>query len=314
MTITAKIVADSISPQNIRLTTMQLRYPKFIHGEFMTHRVFSRNASSSRAIPVERLIQDVLDDPAMPVFWGKNQAGMQAGEECNEWVQDPEISDTYYGSITREQAWLTARDNAVSMTRAMSKAGYHKQVVNRIIEPWCHINVVVTATEWSNFYALRRHPDAQPEMKTLADAMWDVQQASTPKLLQPGEWHLPYVTEDDLAEADAFGRHLSNVFPNNDEPRTADQIAGENLIKLSVARCARVSYLTHEGKPPNVEDDLKLYDRLVGSVPLHASPAEHQGTPDVWQAVNKREWQHPEQHGNLRGWRQYRKMLPNEAA
>jgi len=288
VTVQAKIIADSVSPQGIRLTTMQLRYPKFIHGEFMTHRVFSRNASSSRAIPVERLIQDVLDDPAMPVYWGSNKPGMQAGAELDDFDKPLAIN-----------GWLNARDEAVKKARAIAGLGIHKQIVNRIIEPWCHINVVVTSTEWANFYALRRHPDAQPEMKALADAMWEAQQASTPKFLQPGEWHVPYIEKSDW-----------------DYARLHSRLDGTplGLIKLSVARCARVSYLTHEGRAPSVEADLVLYNRLVGSVPLHASPAEHQATPDDWNtwknARNEEgDWSNPEQHGNFVGWRQYRKLL-----
>lgn len=293
MTITAKIIADSVSPQGIRLTTMQLRYPKFIHGEFMTHRVFSRNASSSRAIPVGRLIQDVMDDPAMPVFWGKNQKGMQAVEELVGQDRDVAIAN-----------WLKARDEAVGSAITLMSCGAHKQIVNRIIEPWCHINVVVTATDWANFFALRRHKDAQPEMKALADAMWEAREASWPKSLSYGEWHLPYCSDIHSLTAPSAG----------------------DLIRVSVARCARVSYLTHEGKSPNVEDDLKLYERLVGSVPLHASPAEHQAMPDEWGhkvgAPNKnggqptvfpeKHWRYTNQHGNFTGWRQHRKMLINE--
>ena len=295
MTITAKIIADSISPKGIRLTTMQLRYPKFIHGEFMTHRMFSRNASSSRAIPVERMIEDVMRDPAMPVFWGKNQAGMQAREELLP------------GDIrAAKHQWLIAREDAVSGARRMHELGVHKQIVNRIIEPWLHINVVVTATEWANFYALRRHPDAQPEIKALADAMWEAQQASTPERLQPGQWHLPYF---DL-------RKDVNLLPTRPEGDVTPWSDWFNTlaIKVSVARCARVSYLTHDGKQPNVEEDLKLHDRLVGSTPLHASPAEHQATPDDMHYVEGAwlDWRTPREHGNLRGWRQYRKMLPNE--
>ena len=284
MTITAEVVADSVSPAGIRLTTMQLRYPKFIHGEFMTHRVFSRNASSSRAIPVERMIEDVLRDPAMPTFWGKNQTGMQAREELiGDDLENIQIN------------WLEARDEAVKWARAMVRRGAHKQIVNRIVEPWCHINVVVTATEWANFFTLRCHPDAQPEMRTLAEAMRDAQETSEPKSLRPGEWHLPYVDAGDFA---VFDHHPA-------EERN------QLLIKLSVARCARVSYLTHDGKSPNVEDDLKLYDRLVGSTPLHASPAEHQATPDAKSPYDFN-WMNPSEHGNFFGWRQYRKMLPNE--
>lgn len=316
MTIATKVVADSVSPQGIRLTTLQLRYPKFIHGEAKTHRVIriadrayetleevgfmddqalSRNASSSRAIPVERMIQDVLDDPAMPVFWGKNQPGMQAAEELSGEERQTAI-----------EAWIAARDDAVFNARRLAALGAHKQLVNRVIESWCHINVVVTATEWTNFFALRRHKDAQPEMRTLADATWDAMQGSTPKSLNPGEWHLPYVTEDELRTSRG---------PSFDgAPGIMPMMSWKRLIKLSVARCARVSYLTHEGKPPNVEEDLKLYDRLVGSAPLHASPAEHQATPDVqhFKTMGGWAWNNPRQHGNLTGWRQYRKMLPNE--
>jgi len=280
MTITAKVIADSVSRWGNRLTTMQLRYPKFIHGEFMTHRMFSRNASSSRAIPVERMIQDVMDDPAMPVFWGTNKPGMQAGEELSETDRDDAIGN-----------WLWARNSAVEYARYLHRIGVHKQLVNRVIEPWCHINVVVTATEWANFYALRRHKDAQPEMKALADAMWDAQKDSKITFLDTGSWHVPYVQDGEATDSYALA------------------------VKLSVARCARVSYLTHEGKPPNVEDDLKLYDRLVGSTPLHASPAEHQATPDYWlepEGVGFRGYTHSEEHGNFVGWRQYRKRLPNE--
>ena len=318
MTISAKIIADSVSPQGIRLTTLQLRYQKFIHGEFMTHRVFSRNASSSRAIPVERLIQDVLDDPAMPVFWGKNRSGMQAVEEMTNSEKDLAIL-----------RWLEARNAAVLNARDMLRLGVHKQIVNRIIEPWCHINVVVTSTEWANFFALRRHKDAQPEMKALADAIWEAREASTPRLLLPGAWHLPYVSHDDEQQAYWETRHLGR--DNSEE--FDEQEALRTCIQMSVARCARVSYLTHEGKPPNVEDDLKLYDRLIGSVPLHASPAEHQATPDEPETYTvtmtepteqqKRDrtmsvdialtFKHGREHGNFVGWRQFRKMLPNES-
>jgi thymidylate synthase ThyX len=296
MTITAVIITDSVSPAGIRLTTMQLRYPKMIHGEVMTHRMFSRNASSSRAIPVERLIKDVMDDPAMPVFWGKNQAGMQATEEMG-----------YPDKQNAILRWLEARDQAVAEAWSLHYFGAHKQIVNRIIEPWCHINVVVTATNWANFFALRCHPAAQPEMRVLAEAMRDAMAASTPNSLRSYAWHLPYVTSSEL---DALGGMTAG------EPYGDDWVP---FIKLSVARCARVSYLTQDGKQPTVEADLALYDRLVGSTPLHASPAEHQAMPDTSRAHPEARylpdvWDHEYQHGNLRGWRQYRKMLPNECA
>lgn len=288
MTITATIVADSISPEGIRLATLQLRYPKFIHSEFMTHRVFSRNASSSRAIPVERMIEDVMRNPAIPSFWGKNQPGMQATGEINDPVTLTMPDGGGFGGgpldFTRSEAWLYARDEAIETARAFVKAGYHKQIINRLIEPWAHINVVVTATEFANFFALRCHPAAQPEMRLLAEAMRDALTASTPKLLRPGEWHLPYMTDVDR-----------------------ERFLPHECIPLSVARCARVSYLTHEGKEPNVEEDMNLYHRLIGAKPLHASPAEHQATSDSGPWPFKHEW------GNFFGWRQFRKTLPNES-
>lgn len=312
MTITVKVVADSISPDGIRLTTMQLRYPKFIHGEFMTHRVFSRNASSSRAIPVEKMIEDVLRDPAIPSFWGKNQPGMSAAEEWDAGIRIrvPGMPGYAADLRSRKEVWLMARDQAVEVAQEYARAGYHKQIVNRLIEPWCHINVVVTATESANFFALRCHPGAQPEMRILAEAMRRTMTGSLPAILKPGEWHLPYVDRESDVAALKRGRWAFISYPP-----LADGLMTGGLIRLSVARCARVSYLTHEGKPPNVEEDLKLYDRLVGSEPLHASPAEHQATPDEdnddlggrwWN------WKHLHEHGNFVGWRQFRKTLPDE--
>lgn len=299
MTIEAKIVADSISPDGIRLTTFQLRYPRFIHAELMTHRVFSRNASSSRAIPVARLIEDLRRDPAMPIFWGSNQPGMQAGAELNDDDTDPQ----WRGLSARAGAkvlWDRAMESAIEIAEHLINLGLHKQIANRILEPWAHINVVVTATSWENFYTLRRHKDAQPEIKVLADLMWDAHQASAPQKLQPGCWHLPFLDDNDIDVALVI----------DGEP------AYDKLIKISVARCARVSYLTHDGRQTTFEEDLTLYERLLGAQPLHASPAEHQATPDtrvICPMTNEPErYEHPELHGNLHGWIQYRKTLAGE--
>lgn len=298
MTISAKMICHSKNEYGQELKTFQLRYPRFIHAEFMTHRMFSRNASSSRAIPVSKLIEDIERDPVYPSFWGKNQPGMQAATECNNRVIIPHVYPRGYydGTVdwesdvtTRGDAWDQAREQAIKFARAFDEAGYHKQIVNRLLEPFSHINVVVTATDYENFYALRRHPDAQPEIKLLADAMWEAEQNSIPKSLTGNEWHLPYITENEPWE-----------------------LFTTKLIKISVARCARVSYLTHEGKEPDIASDLKLYERLVGSTPLHASPAEHQATPDRIICNNPLTWKHPELHGNFHGFIQYRKTLPNE--
>lgn len=280
--ITAKVIEDSVSEAGVRLTTLQLCYPRFIHAEFMTHRVFSRNASSSRAIPVAKMLEMVRNEPAMPVHWGKNQPGMQAHEELGE-----------YEKNVAQELWMRAARLAAQTAEEMSNLGLHKQVANRILEPFQHIHVVVTATEWDNFYALRAHPDAQPEFHELALAIKAATEASVPKLVELGNWHLPYVTAEERA---------ANV---------ADPIP---LVKASAARCARVSYLKHDGTSPSMEEDLALYDRLVGGVPIHASPVEHQAVPDQenYGDMASGNWSQPALHGNFTGWIQYRKLVEQQ--
>lgn len=284
MTISAKIIVDSVSPQGIRLTTMQITLHRYVLAEFNTHRMFSRNFRSSRAVPVAKLLHEVHTNPAMPIHWGKNQPGMQAHEDLHPDAREEGMA-----------AWKRASGMAADMAEHMAQYGVHKQVANRVIEPYLYVHGIVTATDYANFYALRRHPDAQPEMKALADAMWDAQQASKPTLLQPGQWHLPYVEGFDL-EALAQGLTTS-----------------ETLKKVSVARVARVSYNNHDGSAPDIVKDIDLHDSLLSAG--HMSPFEHQATPDAFQIGHDsfdRTWLHPEQHGNLVGWCQYRKSLPNE--
>lgn len=299
MTISAKIIADSISPDGIRLTTMLLRYPRFVHAEFMTHRVFSRNASSSRAIPIEKMIQAVIDDPAMPIHWGKNQKGMQAAQELSIDEQRQAM-----------RGWMEAMMEAVDNARMLNDLGLHKQIVNRVLEPFSHITVVVTATEWNNFLHLRDHEDAQPEIAELARCVRVELELNDPTPLAYGEWHLPFVTQGDVENVVTY---LQKGRITRDMPSLAERF--KVLCKLSTARCARTSYLTHDKQNPLLEDDIALYERLVGSSPLHASPTEHQATPDfVLGSGDDGEifWSNPTGHGNLTGWNQHRKMLPNE--
>lgn len=295
MTISAKIIADSVNPLGSnRLTTFELRYPRFIHAELMTHRVFSRNASSSRAIPVERLIADIIKDTAMPIHWGKNQKGMQADEEHNALVEDIEVYlgdgdfDTEY--VSRETAWLIARDNAILSARKFTAAGYHKQIVNRLLEPFSHINVVVTSTEYQNWFALRNHPDAQPEIRELARQMLECMRASKPFEMAHAEWHLPYVDAEawDMIEEEFGGRGSMDI-----------------AKQVSAARCARVSYKTHDGKTPTIEADIALYERLAAGEPKHASPLEHQAMPLLGTV-------HAKKQGNFNGWVQFRKFIAGE--
>lgn len=311
MTITAKVIADSFNPRLRRLTTFELKYPRFIHAEFMTHRHFSRNASSSRAIPVSRQIQAIKDDTAMPIHWGKNQPGMQAREEQNALVYGScgslDMVMNEVDGVTREEAWCEARDRAIEVAEDFHAAGYHKQIVNRILEPFSHITVVCTSTQYDNFFGLRRHPDAQPEIKALADAMYEARCASIPTILQAGQWHLPYVDDYTLDT-------VHEMMYDPDEQLTEEE-ATQLLLKISTARCARVSYKTHDGEFPTLEKDLELYEQLVGSQPLHASPAEHQATPDEigFNSAELPVYLNEHLHGNLSGgWIQYRKTLPGE--
>jgi thymidylate synthase ThyX len=290
MVIKAEIIEDSISEAGERLTTFQLRYPRFIHAEFMTHRQFSRNASSSRAIPVKRALASIREEPAMPIHWGINQPGMQARDEAtSELVQQG------------QDLWHEACESACAFAEKLNDLGFHKQIVNRLTEPFQHINVVQSATHWSNWYALRAHADAMPEIRILAEKMQEAQERSTPNLLVPGQWHLPYIKDDD-----------KTFFLNNTIERDA-------LKKVSSARCARVSYMTFDGKVSEFRDDVALCNKLIGSKPLHASPFEHQATPDTSthfpfysDAEDARIYDHPHLHGNFYGWCQYRKYFDEE--
>jgi len=229
---------------------------------------------------VEKMIRMIMEDTAMPVHWGLNQPGMQASEVS--YPKKTIYSDGGYfmpGSDVEwdcEAEWKDARDSAISRALAFHAAGYHKQIVNRLLEPFMHITVLVTATEWENFFSLRIHPDAQPEIRVLAEKMYGAMQSSEPNILKNYQWHLPFLTEE--------SRHFS----------LRDQ------IKMSVARCARTSYLTHEGKEPNPEKDFELYHRLVGAKPWHASPTEHQAQP-------ARDGTLP--FANFRGWIPFRGIL-----
>jgi thymidylate synthase ThyX len=267
-----RILLDSISPFDARLTTMEVRYPRFIHSEMMTHRVFSRNAASSRAVPIKKMIAAVREEPAMPIFWGKNQSGMAAREEIVGEARE-----------RAEIAWRRALDNALETAKLLSSSeiNLHKQLVNRIIEPFAWITVIITATEWANFFTQRCHSDAQPEIRHIAELMLGAYRASVPRAVGIGEWHLPLIQDDERS------------------------LGPELLCKLSVARCARVSYLTHEGKRDR-QKDIELYERLLGGgANGHWSPFEHVATPLTGEDAVC---------GNVRGWKQFRKLFVEEHA
>lgn len=289
-----KIIADSIGPSGVRLTTMELSYPRFVHAEFMTHRMFSRNAQSNRAIPVLKLIEAVESDPVYPVEWGKNQPGMQARAVLSEREEN-----------SARYLWRMARNKAIETVRDLSNLGTHKQIANRLLEPFQWIRVIVSATEYQNFFKLRCHPDAQPEIRHIASMMRDAYHTNQPSRVTLRDWHLPYITDADRALA-YENAAAKGVAEGDAGASTAGQLVTgmafgiATLRKVSVARVARVSYLNHDGKR-DIQADLDLHDKLSQSG--HWSPFEH-----VAQALAQ-----PTQIGNFQGWKQYRKTFPEES-
>lgn len=301
--ISAKIIAISIAPNGQMIVTWELEYQRFIHGEFMTHRLFSRNAASSRAIPVSTIIKQVEDNPAMPIHWGANQSGMQAKQELSPVLQ-----------IGAKWAWKMAAKAAVHWANVMVKLGLHKQATNRILEPFQTMKTVMTATCMDNFFWLRNHEDAQPEIRELARLMWEALQKALPDaiILQPGEWHVPYV----FVHRDSTGtlRYIGDEL---------QYYTLEEALAISSSCCAQVSYRKLDD---TLEKAQMVYERLVGSEPVHASPFEHQATPMenpeffCGDCQQQPDWEDGVTHadrngkfwsGNLIGWVQHRQLIPN---
>jgi thymidylate synthase ThyX len=302
MPFDAKVLADSQSPAGHRLTTLEATFPRFVLAEFNTHRVFSRNSASSRAIPIAKQLRRVLEDPYVPIEFGSNQPGMQAGAALTGEKRE-----------AAEREWLGARDDAVrrvlglvadpdaisdddlleslgqveeairNRAQPAEWLNVHKQVANRLLEPFMWHTVIVTATEWDNFWNLRCHPDAQPEIRLVAESMRAAALDSQPAKLDWDEWHLPLIRPEDREQAASI----------------------EDLVKISAGRCARVSYLTHAGKR-DLEADIQLHDRLLESG--HMSPLEHPAKPLAVDELEAGEWS-----GNFKGWRSYRKSISGEA-
>jgi hypothetical protein len=265
--ISAEVVAYSRNTATGHtVTSFLLTYPRYVHAELMTHRVFSRNSASSRAIPVSRMLRDVWKNPVVPVRFGSAKKGMQDGGALPPWR-----------AWLCRRLWLAARYPAIAAAWLLHRMGLHKQITNRVLEPWMWITVLVTATDWRNFYRLRLHPAAQPEMQELARVMLELHRQCLPRPLMPGQWHLPFVTDED--------RYTR-------EPST--------LPVVCTAAAARTSY-TKALESKGFEDDKRLHDQLRGNG--HASPFEHacEAMPD------------DRRYGNLRAFRSYRLTLPGEA-
>lgn len=298
--ISVQILKDSINSSNdSRLTTYLLTFPRFILPEFATHRMLSKNAASTRAIPTQKIIQQIKDNPALPEFWGKNQSGMQAFEELSDEYKD--ATDWYNNLYTPKQhakrIWLEARDEAIKHVEKLLSFGLHKQIAGRILEPWFNITIICSGTEWENFFALRAHKDAQPEFRVLAEKMLEeynksIPEIKTPRDLDPAEWSY---------NLDLTNANLDWHLPFGD--KMPEGLTKYEQLKVAIARCARLSYLTFDGEE-NVVKDYAIFDKLLGGNPLHASPGEHIAFP-----IEKNEFV-----GNFKGWYQFRKLLSYENA
>ena len=259
MNITAKVIADT-AVNNQRVTTLELEYPRFIHSELMTHRVFSRNAASSRAIPIKKLIEQVEENTVMPIYT-RNQKGMQGEVITNG--RDIHLANC---------VWLKAMISAVEYAKDLDELGIHKQVANRILEPFQHIKTIVTATDWENFFTLRLHEDADPHIYALAKTMKEAMDASTVENAVNGYeeldfWHIPYIdnkTYEDIKEF-IYGHQVTAS--KNDVLFIA--------LLVSASCCAQVSYRTLD---TDVGKAIRIGKQLLFSEPEHASPFEHQAT------------------------------------
>ena len=327
--ITAKVIADSISPSGNRITTFEIEYPRFILAELNTHKMLEKNSSSSRAIPITKMIDQILENGATPLYWGKTKSGMQADcevenlDRCRHW-------------------WGEAKDSAIYWVEQLSDEYLHKQTANRLLEPFQMMKTVITGTDWDNFFNLRIHPDAQPEFCMLAYKMYMAMKESVPMQLKAGEWHLPYVN----IGCDDFDGSIYYYVYNQDCTGTEtdgyqyeQRLTLEEAQRISASCCAQTSYRKSDD---SLEKADKIFDMLIDAEVIHASPFGHLATPvgpthrewdletlhsvSLWEekCVNVPEipssWEKGITHmnrngvfcsGNLTGWISYRHLIPN---
>jgi thymidylate synthase ThyX len=334
--ISARVVAHSKSAySDTEIVTWEYEAPKCILAELNTHRMFSRNAQSSRAVPVKKVIEQIRNNPVTPIHWGSNQAGMVAGEEINEVVQFN--NDGHIYELDRDEAWKHSAEIVADLQAAWEDAGYHKQIVNRIGEAFTFVRGVITATEFDNFFHLRIHPAADPFIQELARCMYEAYKRSEPEVLYEGEWHLPYVdlsVSYDKEGIDKIGRGISELimeeksFPLNCQSLLlkAKGLTIERAKQISAAACAQVSFRKLDLSDETVD---RVYSRLVDDENPHASCVEHQCTPmkqyewpqycdpSVWFDVDGEGITHADRNGqywsgNFKHWIQNRKLIPNE--
>lgn len=262
--ISAKIVLDSVSAvTGDRLTTMEITYPRFILAEFNTHRMFSRNSASSRAIPFAKMQENLT---AVPVRFGQANKGMQdKGEDFDVEIHDPQhYGGAFYDSA--EGTWESAKHYAMYFSESFYNAGYHKQVYNRLTEPFQMMKTVVSATEWSNFFWLRDDEAADPSIAELARCMKQAYEQSVPQMLQAGEWHLPYV------DAKYYPEDEKQTFEIEVVKGLFQGISLEDAIKVSCARACAVSFRNTDY---GLEKSAEVYERLISDSKIHGSALEH---------------------------------------
>lgn len=316
--ISVKVLADSISEKGDRITSFELEYPRFLHCELMTHRVLSKNSSSSRAIPIGSMIEYTTKNMAMPVFWGKKKKGMQATEEI-----DPYLA---------KSLWVNSFQNAVQSLLKMDEVLLHKQIANRIIEPYQMMKVVLTGTDFDNFFNLRFHKDTLPEFVMLVHKMYEAATESSPKKLRAGEWHLPYVEisqAEDPEDTYYFYYEKDTSGTETDGYMYEVRLSLEDAKKWSTSHCASVSYRTEQLSRSKV---MSIFDMLVKADVVHSSPLEHQATPirlskwsmdgrlDINLIDDVETWEEGITHlkrsgelcsGNLTGYIQHRHLIKN---
>ena len=287
-----KIIADSINAiTGDRITTMKVVFPRMVLAEFNTHRAFTRNSASSRAIPFKKMVKMVKENPFIPIAWQKDHKGMQGSEYLSK---EGEISEVNMATSN----WLSARDAAITWAESLNsdENGYPsvtKQLCNRLLEPFMWHTVLCTATDFENFFALRCHPHADIHIAKIAEMMLEAYNTSTPQKLGMGEWHVPFGDRLDKKEVDKFA-WITNKERNLSPLQTE--------LAIATARCARISYETLGDNPKiDFDADIRLHDSLVKGG--HWSPFEHCAFATNFS-------KQPE--SNFKGWIQYRKKFNNE--
>lgn len=330
----ARVVAYSQAENSgTKLITFEYEAYRGILAELNTHGMLCKNAESSRAVPIKKRIEQIRTNPYVPIHWGSNQAGMVAGEEIDTPIKCWETKDSgktiETKELSKEEAWNFTANYVADAMQAWDNAGYHKQIVNRIGEGFTTVKGVITATEWSNFWHLRRAPDADPAIKELADCMWkakcEVEEKGLVEVLKPGEWHTPYVyhTRDCLGNL----MYMTQPFEPKDDGKVyvLPTVSLEEALKISAVACAQVSFRKLDTSEETVE---RVWKRLMEGETIHASVTQHQGTPmskyvydspvATWEDLfSEKGTSHIDKEGEFwsgqfKHWVMFRKTIPNE--